>query len=166
MEPSTQAGPHWVWGLIGCCALLSAVGCSSPDAPDYLYGHNLTEIEFELTDLAMGVYPDQSVLDDPNNPFRESSIGLDTRWDIHDNANDAAGFYSWATLLAKQPNGENQFYTGLKLRALSEGGELPAVHEPLVRDMAIDGRVYLERLDNPAHRVWVDLTSMRYRWET
>ena len=35
-----------------------------------------------------------------------------------------------------------------------------------VRDVSIDGRVYLEREDNPASRAWVDITQLRYRWET
>ena len=35
-----------------------------------------------------------------------------------------------------------------------------------VRDVSIDGRVYLERDDDPASRAWVDITRLRYRWET
>ena len=35
-----------------------------------------------------------------------------------------------------------------------------------VRDVSIDGRVYLEREDDPASKAWVDITQMRYRWET
>ena len=35
-----------------------------------------------------------------------------------------------------------------------------------VRDVSIDGRVYLEREDDPASRAWVDITRLRYRWET
>ena len=35
-----------------------------------------------------------------------------------------------------------------------------------VRDVSIDGRVYLEREDDPASRAWVDITQMRYRWES
>ena len=35
-----------------------------------------------------------------------------------------------------------------------------------VKDVSIDGRVYLEREDDPASKAWVDITQMRYRWET
>ena len=35
-----------------------------------------------------------------------------------------------------------------------------------VKDVSIDGRVYLEREDDPATRAWVDVTQLRYRWET
>ena len=35
-----------------------------------------------------------------------------------------------------------------------------------VLDVSIDGRIYLQREDDPSSRTWVDLTQMRYRWET
>ena len=35
-----------------------------------------------------------------------------------------------------------------------------------VKDVSIDGRVYLEREDDPASKAWVDITQMRYRRET
>ena len=38
--------------------------------------------------------------------------------------------------------------------------------EARVRAVALDGRVYLERTDNVACRVWADLTRMRYKWVT
>ena len=34
-----------------------------------------------------------------------------------------------------------------------------------VVDVSIDGRIYLQREDDPSLRMWVDLTQMRYRWE-
>ena len=36
--------------------------------------------------------------------------------------------------------------------------------EAKVRAISLDGRVYLERTDNPSNRVWADLTRMRYKW--
>ena len=33
-----------------------------------------------------------------------------------------------------------------------------------VKAVALDGRVYLERVDNPVKRVWANLTEMKYRW--
>ena len=38
--------------------------------------------------------------------------------------------------------------------------------EAKVRALSLDGRVYLERTDNPVNRVWADLTRMRYKWVT
>ena len=39
-------------------------------------------------------------------------------------------------------------------------------YEALINAVALDGRVYLSRTDNPSKRVWADLTAMRYRWMT
>ena len=39
-------------------------------------------------------------------------------------------------------------------------------YEATVNAVAMDGRVYLSRTDNPAKRVWADLTAMRYKWMT
>ena len=117
------------WGGVG--------GCAPPEPADYLYGHNLTTVSFEPTQEDMGIFPDKSVLSDPENPFRDAPPGPDTRWEINDQASHAAGFYSWATLLAVSPSGENQFYTALKLRAIFEEGETLPEALPYVRDMAI-----------------------------
>ena len=35
-----------------------------------------------------------------------------------------------------------------------------------VIDVSIDGRMYLQREDDPSSRAWVDVTQLRYRWET
>ena len=35
-----------------------------------------------------------------------------------------------------------------------------------VIDVSIDGRMYLQREDDPSSRTWVDVTQLRYRWET
>ena len=35
-----------------------------------------------------------------------------------------------------------------------------------VMDVSIDGRVYLQREDGPSSRAWVDITQLRYRWES
>ena len=34
-----------------------------------------------------------------------------------------------------------------------------------VIDVSIDGRMYLQREDDPSSRAWVDVTQLRYRWE-
>ena len=133
------------WTKMLCLLLLpglggmSSMGCEPPDAPGYLYGVNLATVEFELTDLEMGVHPNQSVLEAENNPFQHAFPGKEVRWDINDGASDAAAFYSWATLLALEPTGENQFYTALKLKALYESSGTKSEYLPYVRQMAVDG---------------------------
>ena len=32
--------------------------------------------------------------------------------------------------------------------------------------VSIDGRVYLQREDDPSSRAWVDITQLRYIWES
>ena len=33
-----------------------------------------------------------------------------------------------------------------------------------IENMAVDGRVCLQREDNPSQKNWVDLSKLRYRW--
>ena len=113
-------------------------GCETPEVASYLYGHNLTIVEFIPSDENMGIHPNVSVLSDPDNPFKDSFPGPETRWEINDNANHSAGFYSWATLLALQPTGENQFYVASKLRAIFENAETIPEAMPYVREMALE----------------------------
>jgi hypothetical protein len=92
---------------------------------------DLTAVHFHLFSPNMGVYPDQSVLSDPNNPFANDAPNTNctadlallcqAHWDIQaqvappDYALAPAAFYSWATLLANAPSGEEQFYAALNL---------------------------------------------------
>lgn len=132
-----------VTAVVGLLSL-SASGCL--DAPDYFYGYDLLDTRLVLYRLDMGVYPSTSVLDDPNNPFRFDGVGSEMKWTLNDYANDAAGFYAWATLLATQPNGENQYYAALKLQRVYEDRGVTEVERPYVRDMALAG--YQALLDN------------------
>ena len=49
-------------------AFFALTGCGNDDLR-YRYGFDLNKLEFNLYTADMGVYPDTSVLDDPNNPF-------------------------------------------------------------------------------------------------
>ena len=90
---------------IWLCALgcLASLGCTQPDAPRYLYGHNLTLVELHLTSDQMGIHPDTSILENENNPFRHGAVGDETKWVLNDEASAVSGFYSWATQLAYSP---------------------------------------------------------------
>ncbi len=74
--------------------------------------------EFTLYSKNTGIHPDTSVLDDPNNIFADISISMDFKWDVASYANSAEKFYMWATVLARGPHGEPQFYTGVALEGL------------------------------------------------
>ncbi len=115
----------------------SAPGCL--DAPEHFYGYDLLDHRLSLYALDMGVHPSQSVLEDPNNPFRFDGVGSEMKFTLNNYANNAASFYAWATLLATQPVGEHQYYTSLKLQKIHDNDEVTGVEKPYVRDLAIAG---------------------------
>lgn len=151
MRPALTLWTAFVIALVS----LGTPGCL--DAPDYVYGEDLLDTRLVLYRLDMGVYPSTSVLDDPNNPFRYSGVGSEMKWTLLNYANDAAGFYAWATLLATQPNGEHQYYTALKLQKIHDNDEVTAVEKPFVRDMALAG--YQAVLDHFPESVSFDPTG-------
>ncbi len=143
--------------LVGLMLCVGALGCTQPEAPQYLYGNNLALIELNLTSINMGIHPDTTVLDDESNPFRHSAIGDETKWVLNDQPNPVAGFYSWSTQLAYIPTGEHQYYTALKLKAIFEEAAVDPVLLPVVRDMAI--AAFQSVLDNFPGSVTFDATG-------
>lgn len=101
-----------------------------------------TDFRLDLYCGDMGIANEQCVLDDPNNPFRDSNVTETNKWDLYDQLTSAkAKFYLWATALANNPTGENQFYTALSLQELyTDGGSLNS------QDQA--KRAYRSVLDN------------------
>jgi hypothetical protein len=100
-------------------ALLTA--CEN-DPASWYYGEDLSVLTIVPVAWDEGVYPDISVLDDPNNPFAEG-IDVEVKWEIL--ATDCTpGFYAFATALAYQPTGEHQFYTAQCLQTVYESGRL------------------------------------------
>lgn len=89
-------------------------GCAEPAT--YQYGLDLTDLEFVPFSPEEGVHPDQSVLIDPNNPFREG-IGDQAKWDVF--ASGAIpGFYAMAQSLVQVPTGEHQYHTAVAAHAI------------------------------------------------
>jgi len=90
----------------------------------------------------VGVADENCVLYDPENPYARAAVNDDTKWDLADDAPSAKSrFYSWSTAQARQPRGENQYYTALSLHQLySEGGS------QLAREQA--KKAYRSVLDN------------------
>lgn len=120
---------------------LFLVGC--PQEAEYLYGLDLTDLEFVPWSPDEGVYPDQSVLADPNNPFADG-IGSETKWDVQASG-PVHGFYAMATSLTQIPTGEHQYYTALDAHAIYDQ-ELAAPEDLwMVREIAVRGyRTVLE----------------------
>lgn len=123
---------------------LANAGCYEP--PSYIYGDFVGDEPLELYSAGVGVHPDTSVLSDPNNPFIGDIPAGDLRWDIETYASDVAAFYSWASLLAIEPTGENQYYVAQNLADIYVNGN--AVQDDLeaVRDQSI--AAYQSVLDN------------------
>lgn len=97
----------------------------------------------------IGVGDENCVLYDPSNPYVELGLNNTTKWDYSDQANTItdpesarkSSFYVWATILAKAPEGENQFYTADSLhRIFVEEGSTVAQAQAI--------RAYRAVLDN------------------
>lgn len=90
----------------------------------------------------VGIAAEECILFDPENPFARAAITDDTKWDLADAlSSPKAAFYLWATALAKNPTGENQYYTALSLHKLyTQGGS------ELAREQA--KKAYQSLLDN------------------
>jgi hypothetical protein len=140
-----------------CAALaLGGLGCDV-EAPRYRFGENLGELRFELYDETVGIHPSKSVLEDPNNPFRTWPVGDATKFAIEASGGDVAAFYAWATLLARAPYGELQFYAARGLADIYGSSQAPEEDLPKVREMAIAG--FQSVLDNFPDAVTFDATG-------
>jgi hypothetical protein len=117
--------------------MLSLAGCADDGEP--WSGESFAGMTLSLHTYNEGVYPDQSVLNDPNNPFANGAIGQETIWLIQSKGGSVAAFYAWATALARGATGERQYYTALDLRAVYEQSKAVAEDMPQVRELAIQG---------------------------
>lgn len=122
------------------------LGCEDQPEPHYIDGTLLDEVTFTPTNTSMGIHPSQAVLEDENNPFRNLEISVEGKFDIEANGSNAAAFYSWATVLARQPTGEHQFFTAVNLAQMFQNREVDNRSLETVREMAI--AAYQSVLDN------------------
>lgn len=126
---------------------------------DWYYGEDLKDLTIVPISWDEGVYPDTSVLDDPNNPFAEGpSVGIDSdiKWEIL-STDCTPGFYAFATALAYTPNGELQFYTAKCLQTVYESALLAPEHTYWGWSAAIRG--YQVVLDSFRSDVTYDATG-------
>lgn len=149
------------------CCLFLLMGCGSGDPAQS--GNTVPlpvgEMNLDLYCADAGIYPESCILDDPNNPFRLSSIDEDTKWDLNNDLPTSFDFaktryYLWATALARTPTGENQYYTANALHELytySSGNSTNAHNQAI--------RAYRSLLDNFYdsitywEAIWVDPVS-------
>jgi hypothetical protein len=128
---------------ISCCfLLLSGCGGSDGDGTDRTQVELATDYNLPLSCENVGIFPETCILNDPDNPYANSYITEENKWNLNDASPSAKSkYYLWATVLAQTPNGENQYYTASALHELyTEGGSINA------KEQAI--RAYRSVLDN------------------
>lgn len=142
--------------------ILVAGGCSSPSDTDgeVINGIVLpSDVVLNLACENVGVYPENCVLGDPENPFITTTIvefdpnnpRQDDKFDLNDSlppgpAGAKARFYLWATALARRPSGENQYYTARALHELFDANSNVLSTDELAREQAL--KAYKSVLDN------------------
>ena len=136
-------------------AALALVGCTR--TPAYVYGRDFTNLTFQAYSASVGVYPDRSILQDPNNPFASDPPTDDGKWVLEADAGPVAAFYSWATIDANNPYGEAQYYTAHDLQQIFRTGQASAAELPVAQDLAIRG--YQAVLDHFPASVTYDATG-------
>jgi hypothetical protein len=133
--------------------VLALVSCGPP--AEYRFGENVSGLLFKPVDFREGIYPSQSVLKDPANPFREGALnlrvqpdgGVGTKWQLLATVGGVPTFYAFATALTQEPTGENQYYAAQMLGEIAQTGAYDeSVTQQQVRDMAIAG--YRASLDS------------------
>lgn len=142
--------------------LLVAGGCSSPSDNDGEVITSIvlpTDVVLNLACENVGIYPENCVLGDPENPwitttiveFDENNPRQDDKFDLlatipEGPAGAKARFYFWATALARRPSGENQWYTAKALHELFDANSNVLSTDELVREQAL--KAYRSVLDN------------------
>jgi len=142
--------------------VLVAGGCDSPTDKDgeVINGIVLpTDVVLNLACENVGIYPENCVLGDPENPFITTTIvefdpnnpGQDDKFDLAATLPPGppgakARFYLWATALARRPSGENQYYTAKALHELFDANSNVLSTDELVREQAL--KAYKSVLDN------------------
>lgn len=122
----------------------SLFACNPPEPAAYEYGINLDDVSLKLYSKDMGIHPSVSVLDAPENPFSNAPL-WDEKWVIEESGFPAVRFYGWATQLAVEPFGENQFYTAKALDDCYQVGCVQNDQLYFVWQLAVDA--YQAQLD-------------------
>lgn len=153
---------HLFVALLGTATLLGA-GCSSErDENDGEIINALvlpTDVVLNLHCENVGIFPENCVLGDPENPFVTTTIiefdvnnpDATNKFDLFNSippgpTGAKARFYFWATALAQRGSGENQFYTALALHELFDANSNVLSKDELVRAQAL--KAYQSVLDN------------------
>lgn len=111
-------------------------GCGDPSTP--LLGTPIDTRPFSPVDETSGIYPSQTVLEDPANLYRTHPPSEDAKWDVQALGDPKLAFYAFASALTRTPTGENQYYVGINLKRLSDLDLVAPGKEAMVRQMAMN----------------------------
>lgn len=147
------------------CAAAVLIGCEASEERDENDGDRInsivlpTDVVLNLYCADVGIYQEQCVLDDPENPFATTTIiefdagnpGAENKFELFNSLpagpqGAKARFYFWATALARRPSGENQFYTALALHELFDANSNVLSKDELIREQAL--KAYRSVLQN------------------
>ena len=132
--------------FLGFSIVLTLISCTNV-TPVYDKGNKEAiplpqDTDLKLISSNTGIYPDTSILKDANNPFILANVSEATKWTVDLNVSSVKSkFYLWATILARSPSGENQFYVATHLKSLHSSS-----NDEIIRDQAL--AAYRSVLDN------------------
>ena len=105
--------------LTASLILILLSGCDSKSGNILNIEELPTDYELTLYGNDEGIYPNTDVLNNPNNPYAKANINMENVWDLYDECPSAKSkYYLWATLLARIPTGEHQYFTAISLHEL------------------------------------------------
>ncbi len=111
----------------------------------------------------VGVFPNADVISDPNNRFADITSIHGERWNFFNNLGNTGTdlihrFYVWATVNAKGPFGESQYYAAFSLHnVLAAGSLIQPGHESTVSNIVV--RCFVAVIDEfPEGDLFFDFT--------
>ncbi len=114
--------------------ILFIAGCDVKNGTETTMIDLPTDVTLDLYSADEGIYPNTDILDDPKNPYANANLNSENVWDLYDECPSAkAKFYLWATMLARQPMGEYQYYTAQALHELYTEGGSENAHDQAIR---------------------------------
>ena len=136
-----------VRSMLGAAVLLTVTACSDGNevGDGRILNNMVLPLDNELTLQCpnVGLVDEFCILDDPQNPYARAAVDDTTKFELASmSPTPKSDFYLWGTAQARNPRGENQYYTALALHRMYSR-DLSNVN---ARDQA--KRAYRSVLDN------------------
>jgi hypothetical protein len=118
-------------------ALAAVPSCAPLPDPEFVYGEQLGALQFVVRSPDQGVYPDASIVEHPDNPFRWG-VSLENKFAAQD-VGPIPAFYAWATALVQEPTGEHQYFAAAAARDIYVARLCDDEDLVYARDIAVRG---------------------------